>query len=183
MAELWRDSGSDPRERERKLQDIGATMFDELFPEPMQAHLWKHRAQVHDLILYADEPFVPWELVHLKPPNGPRETKPRFLAQGGLVRWQLGSFPPKEMRVRSGRARSLCPAYLDPRFALTEPVHEQEFLEKRFGATQGDRDPGRRTRPVALGQVRPAALLGARGCRPGQRDERAGAAAWSQARW
>ena len=131
VAEVWRDSGSDPHERERKLQDIGATMFDELFPEPMQAYLWKHRAKVHDLILYADEPFVPWELVHLKPPTGPRQTTPRFLAQGGLVRWQLGSFPPKEMRVRAGRARSLCPAYLDPRFALAEPVHEQEFLEKR----------------------------------------------------
>jgi hypothetical protein len=136
VAEVWRDSSSDPHERERKLQDIGATMFDELFPEPMQAYLWKHRSKVHDLILYADEPFVPWELVHLKPPTGPRQTTPRFLAQGGLVRWQLGSFPPKEMRVRSGRARSLCPAYLDPRFALTEPVHEQEFLEQRFGASK-----------------------------------------------
>ena len=32
VAEVWRDSSSDPHERERKLQDIGATMFDELFP-------------------------------------------------------------------------------------------------------------------------------------------------------
>ena len=75
VAEVWRDGSADPHERERKLQDIGATMFDELFPEPMQAHLWKHRAKVHDLILYADEPFVPWELVHLKPPTGPRQTE------------------------------------------------------------------------------------------------------------
>jgi hypothetical protein len=110
-------------------------MFDELFPEAMQAHLWKHRAKVKGLILYADEPFVPWELVHLKPPNGPRPVKPRFLAQSGLVRWQLGSFPPREVRVRPGRARSLCPDYRDPRFALAEPVHERMFLEKRFGAT------------------------------------------------
>ncbi|MEO7351943.1 MAG: CHAT domain-containing protein, partial [Marmoricola sp.] len=134
VANIWKDSGSDPRERERKLQDIGAKMFDELFPEAMQAHLWKHRAKVKDLIVYADEPFVPWELVHLKPPNGPRPTKPMFLAQSGLVRWQLGSFPPREMHVRRGRARTLCPDYRDPRFALTEPVHERLFLEKRFGA-------------------------------------------------
>jgi hypothetical protein len=132
----WKGAENDPRERERKLQDIGAKMFDELFPEAMQAHLWKHRAQVKDLILYADEPFVPWELVHLKPPNGPRPTKPRFLAQSGLVRWQLGSFPPRQMRVRDGRARTLCPDYRDPRFALTGPVKERLFLEQEFGATR-----------------------------------------------
>ncbi len=134
VADTWKNADEDPRERERKLQDIGAKMFDELFPEEMQAHLWKHRAKVKDLIVYADEPFVPWELVHLKPPDGPRPTKPRFLAQSGLVRWQLGSFPPKEMRVREGHARSLCPDYRDPRFALTEPVHERQFLEQQFGA-------------------------------------------------
>ncbi len=134
VADIWKDSDEDPRERERKLQDIGAKMFDELFPQAMQAHLWKHRAKVKELILYADEPFVPWELVHLKPPDGPRPAKPRFLAQSGLVRWQLGSFPPKEMRVRQGHARSLCPDYRDPRFALTEPVHERQFLEQQFGA-------------------------------------------------
>ncbi len=135
VADVWKDTATDPREREGKLQDIGATMFDELFPEAMQAHLWRHRAKVKNLIVYADEPFVPWELVHLKPPNGPRPVKPRFLAQSGMVRWQLGSFPPREMHVRAGRARSLCPDYRDPRFALTEPVHEREFLERQFGAT------------------------------------------------
>ncbi len=135
VASIWKDSEADPRERERKLQDIGARMFDELFPEAMQAHLWKHRALVKDLIVYADEPFVPWELVHLKPPKGPRPAKPRFLAQSGMVRWQLGSFPPREMRVRAGRARSLCPDYRDPRFTLTEPVLERLFLEDRFQAT------------------------------------------------
>ncbi|MET0999515.1 MAG: CHAT domain-containing protein [Marmoricola sp.] len=134
VADVWKDTGADPRERERKLQDIGAKMFDELFPEDMQAHLWKHRSKVKDLIIYADEPFVPWELVHLKPPTGPRPDKPRFLAQSGLVRWQLGSFPPREMRVRPGHARSLCPEYRDPRFALTEPVQERLFLEEQFGA-------------------------------------------------
>jgi hypothetical protein len=135
VSKVWRSNDADPAERMRKLQDIGAKLFDEFFPPDMQAHLWEHRNQVRDLIVYADEPFVPWELVHLKPPTGPRQTKPRFLAQSGLVRWQLGSFPPREIQVRQGRARSLCPAYRDPRFTLTEPVFEQRFLEDRFGAT------------------------------------------------
>ena len=95
VAVVWKATDGEPKERERKLQDIGAKLFDELFPVEMQAYLWKHRAKVKDLIIYADEPFVPWELVHLKPPDGPRPERPRFLAQSGLVRWQLGSFPPR----------------------------------------------------------------------------------------
>lgn len=135
VAEVWKQSSGAPDERERKLQDIGSKLFDEFFPEPMQDYLWTNRAKVKDLILYADEPFVPWELVHLKPASGPRPEEPSFLAQAGLVRWQLGSFPPREMRVRQGRARSLCPEYADPRFALSAPVAERLFLEERFDAT------------------------------------------------
>ena len=157
-------------------------MFDELFPEAMQAHLWKHRAKVKDLIVYADEPFVPWELVHLKPPNGPRPAKPRFLAQSGLVRWQLGSFPPREMRVREGHARSLCPDYRDPRFALTEPGARAAVPRGAVRRHAGDRDAGRRARAAALGRVRPAALLRPRRGRPRRHPRRQAAAAGAQAR-
>ncbi len=136
VADLWRDTDRDPKERERKLQDVGTRLFDELFPEPMQAYLWKHRSKVENLIVYADEPFVPWELVHLKPPDGPRPSKPRFLAQGGLVRWPLGSFPPRELHVGAGRARALCPDYLDPRFVLAAATMERQFLVDHFGASE-----------------------------------------------
>ena len=118
----------------RRLQDLGTRLYDLLLPEEMQSYLWEHRDEIRDLIVYADEPYVPWELVHLKPPTGPRQREPRFLAQGGLVRWRLGSFPPKELRVREGRARTLIPDYRDPQFALSEPVHEARYLEERFGA-------------------------------------------------
>ena len=119
----------------RRLQDIGTRLYDLLLPEDMQAYLWQHRNEIGDLIVYADEPYVPWELVHLKPPTGPRPKKPWFLAQGGLVRWRLGSFPPKEIRIRDGRARSLIPDYRDPSFVLSEPVHEQRYLAEHFGAS------------------------------------------------
>jgi hypothetical protein len=102
----------------------------------MQAYLWNNKSRIKDLLVYADEPFVPWELVHLKPPTGPRQEKPRFLAQAGMVRWQSGSFPPREMRVRRGRARSLVPLYKDPVFALTEPVFEEQFLAEKFEASK-----------------------------------------------
>ncbi|EWT00531.1 hypothetical protein N865_14760 [Intrasporangium oryzae NRRL B-24470] len=129
-----RDEGMGEGERLSALQDIGTQLFDQFFPEPMQAYLWAHRDKVADLIVYTDEPYVPWELVHLKQPRGKRGTKPRFLAQGGLVRWQLGSFPPRRVRVRTGRVRSICPVYADPMFDNREGVAEQEFLVARLGA-------------------------------------------------
>jgi hypothetical protein len=100
----------------------------------MQDYLWTHRELVHDLILYTDEPFVPWELVHLKPARGKRGAEPHFLAQRGLVRWQLGSFPPRRVRVRRGRARSLCPVYANPMFRNDVGVAEAGWLKDRFGA-------------------------------------------------
>jgi hypothetical protein len=136
VADVWKNTSGDPKERERKLQDVGSKMFDELFPPDMQAYLWDNKSRIKGLLVYADEPFVPWELVHLKPPTGPRQEKPRFLAQAGMVRWQSGSFPPREMRVRRGRARSLVPLYKDPVFALTEPVFEEQFLAEKFEASK-----------------------------------------------
>jgi len=121
-------------QRLKQLQNTGTMLFDQFFPEAMQEYLWKHRDLVRDLIVYTDEPYVPWELVHLKPPRGKRGAKPRFLAQGGLVRWQLGSFPPRRMRVRRGRARSICPVYANPMFRNDAGVLEAGYLKERFGA-------------------------------------------------
>ena len=116
-------------------------LFDQFFPEDMQAYLWEHRDLVHDLIVYTDEPFVPWELVHLKPPRGKRGTTPRFLASGGLVRWQLGSFPPEQVRVRRGHARSICPVYANPMFKNDVGLAEAGYLKDRFGAKAVTADP------------------------------------------
>ncbi|GEO30438.1 DUF7379 domain-containing protein [Terrabacter aerolatus] len=123
------------QERMSQLQNTGTMLFDQFFPEDMQAYLWTHRDLVHDLIVYTDEPVVPWELLHLKPPRGKRGTTPRFLASGGLVRWQLGSFPPQQVRVRRGHARTICPVYADPMFKNDVGVAEAGYLRDRLGAT------------------------------------------------
>lgn len=129
-----KDPDLTPRRRMSQLQNTGTLLFDQFFPEDMQAYLWEHRDLVHDLIVYTDEPFVPWELMHLKPPRGKRGTTPRFLASGGLVRWQLGSFPPQHVRVRRGHARSICPVYANPMFKNDVGLAEADYLRDRFGA-------------------------------------------------
>ncbi|WP_330474321.1 DUF7379 domain-containing protein [Terrabacter sp. C0L_2] len=134
VEQVIKDPDLSPRQRMSQLQNTGTLLFDQFFPEDMQAYLWDHRDLVHDLIVYTDEPCVPWELVHLKPPRGKRGTTPRFLASGGLVRWQLGSFPPRRVRVRRGHARSICPVYADPMFKNDVGVAEAGYLADRFGA-------------------------------------------------
>lgn len=134
VEDAWTDSGDRPKAFLSRVQDVGATLFEQLFPQEMQEYLWKHRNDLGQLLVYTDEPYMPWELVHLKPPVGPRQKPPRFLAQQGIVRWQLTPFPPPVVRVRSGRAQALVPHYVDPAFQLTEPAFEEQFLTERFGA-------------------------------------------------
>ena len=146
-----------------QLQNTGTMLFDQFFPEDMQAYLWEHRDLVHDLIVYTDEPFVPWELVHLKPARGKRGTTPRFLASGGLVRWQLGSFPPQHVRVRRGHARSICPVYANPMFKNDVGAAEAGYLRDRFGAKAVTATPTGVERLLRGGRFRPAPLLRPRG--------------------
>ena len=129
-----RATADSPAEQLAALQDIGATLFRQFFQRDLQGYLWAHRDELSNLIIYADEPYVPWELVHLRPATGPRQKAPRFLAEGGLVRWQLGSFPSRQIRVRSGRVRSICPVYADPSLSNQQGQQEEAFLQARFGA-------------------------------------------------
>jgi hypothetical protein len=135
IADIWRNTRRSAEERFCDVQDIGVDFFERLFPEEMQEFLWERRDKLGNLLVLTDEPYMPWEIVHLKPPRGEREQEPRFLAQGGLVRWHFDRVPPQHLRVRPGRARSLCPVYEDPAFALSGPEQEAHFLEERFGAT------------------------------------------------
>ncbi len=131
----WAENADRPKAFLSQLQDVGASLFEQLFPQELQGLLWRHRAELDNLMVFADEPFIPWELVHLKPPVGPRQKRPDFLGQRGLVRWQFVGFPGTTLRARPGRVRSLCPSYLDPAYVLTQTAAEERFLTDRLAAT------------------------------------------------
>jgi hypothetical protein len=77
----WTQCVGRPNEFMRFLQDQGAHLFEELFPVDLQQKLWEYRDRLKSILLLADEPYLPWELVHLKPPGKPRQQPPRFLGQ------------------------------------------------------------------------------------------------------
>lgn len=119
------------------LQDIGAKLFRQLFPDGLQRKLWAHRDDLSPFVIRSSEPVIPWELVHLRDPDvEPRPREPRFLGQLGLVR----SLPntgvlPATLRRRAGRVRSLCAKYENPRTpTLAQIDQEALFLKDELGA-------------------------------------------------
>ncbi len=119
-----------------ELREVGAGLWDELFPEKLQAALWKWRDSIKSILVFSEEPFIPWELVHLKEPGKGLPEKVLFFGQMGLVRWlhNMG-WPTTELRARNGRCLYVIPHYPHPDYALSGAEAEAEFLQKNFNAT------------------------------------------------
>lgn len=128
-----------------ELQAYGATLFDQLFPREMQELLWTHRDAIRSVRVVSTEPFIPWEIVHLREPGRPLDAggPSRFLGQMGLVRWlyNVNGLPPTALKVREGRARFVIPTYPDPAWALPSTATERHYLEQVFGATPIEPQP------------------------------------------
>ena len=136
VQQLWFDNSDKPAKYLADLQDLGSSLFEQLFPQQLQDVLWENRDNLDNLFLLADEPFIPWELVHLKPPIGPRQKAPRFLGQLGLVRWQFTPFPPQpQLQARAGKVFAVIPDYEDPTLDLSEVQAEAQYLTTTFEAT------------------------------------------------
>jgi hypothetical protein len=135
IEENWTEFGDKPKEFMKTLQEQGSDLFEQLFPLPLREKLWSMRNHLKSILLLADEPYFPWELVHLQPPGRPIQRQPRFLGQYGLVRWQILPFPEKPaLRRRRGRVYSICPDYVDPILDLPETLREAKFLKRKLGA-------------------------------------------------
>ena len=130
----WDDHGAGAAYLET-LQDIGADLFGTLFPEDLRALLWANRSKLAPMVLRADEPDVPWELIHLKPANGTRQKAPAFLGQLGMLRWPFDGYPQATLRARPGRVRVLCPDRAGPAAPGAGVRKEADFLEQRLGAS------------------------------------------------
>lgn len=137
---FWSTNKGDIESFQAELRAYGAELFDELVPDKLQRHLWKHHAQIRSIMVISTEPFIPWELLHLKNPDVPgMPPETLFLAQMGLVRWLHGNWPPTHLRLDA--VRYVIPDYKDPHLALPETAAEKAFLEQNFGATAVDPQP------------------------------------------
>lgn len=136
IEDRWATNQDDAIAFNEDLRAFGADLWDQLFPADLQADLWAHREQIRSIMVFSEEPFIPWELVHMKEPRKPLGAESAFLAQKGLVRW-LHNFgwPPERITLRPGRSRYIIPEYPDPRYTLPAALEEAPFLEEKFRAT------------------------------------------------
>jgi hydrogenase small subunit len=127
------ESPEDASDLEGDLRTFGGELFDQLLPAGLRSLLWDHRHALRNVMVMSTEPFIPWELLHLKAPKGPLPDECLFLAQLGLVRWSLasGTQPPARLELRPDKSRYVLPTYDQPD-ALSD---ERRFLEDRLGAT------------------------------------------------
>jgi CHAT domain len=131
---FWIDTNGDQVRFGEELRSFGGELLDQLVPVELQRILWERRHELTEVMVMSTEPFIPWELIHLKDPNQrtlPDETC--FLGELGLVRWDWGTPPPQHLRVRAGRAHLIAPDYPQPH-RLKESASESGHLRKRLGA-------------------------------------------------
>ncbi len=132
----WISSGKDVTAFQEELRAYGGQLFDDLFPLPLQQILWDNRGRIQSILAMSEEPFIPWELVHLKKPGSSLGEETCFLGQLGLIRWLHGcGFPPNDLDIRKGeRVRYVIPQYPHPKYKLAAVEEERQYLENKFGA-------------------------------------------------
>lgn len=137
IEDRWLSTASDAEAFQEELREFGGSLLSQLFPEQLQDVLWRRRDSLKDLVVLSSEPFIPWELVHLKEPGGPLPDESRFLAEAGLVRWLYtrdNAYPPQTLHARPGKVRVIAPDYAEPELRLVQAGAEAEFLRATLGA-------------------------------------------------
>ena len=132
----WVANGEDATAFNEDLRAFGADLWDQIIPPGLQTELWANRDKIRSIMVFSEEPFIPWEIVHMKEPGKRLGSEPLFLAQKGLVRW-LHNFgwPPQSLALRKDRCRYIAPDYPHPDYKLPQAQKEAAFLQEKLGAT------------------------------------------------
>jgi hypothetical protein len=148
IEERWVSSKRDAQDFAKDLRAFGADLLDELVPKELQKILWDNRNRVRSIQVVSTEPFIPWELVHLRNPDVPgMPAETCFLGQMGLIRWALGiskyNWPVKQIKIRAGKVYSVVPDYPVEDMELPSAAKESDFLKNKFGAKRLEAKAGK----------------------------------------
>lgn len=124
----------------RLVAETGRALAKALFKDEVAALLWRHRKALTGLIVQSSaELDLPWEIVHLRPPEGQVDEVDdgvsHFLADMGLTRWIYDTARPTEIPVRSDRVLAVAPDYEDTLLHLPRAGDEVEALAAHVRAT------------------------------------------------
>jgi hypothetical protein len=130
VEEFWVESKQQVVRFEELLAEYGAELFDELIPREIQQPLWDARDILTAIQVLSEEPYIPWEMVHLREPGRKLSKEQHFLATKGLVRWVFNApDAPCELTVRAGHGFYTVPDYPHPDYELPEARKEVTYLE------------------------------------------------------
>ncbi|MBS9405456.1 CHAT domain-containing protein [Halomonas sp. TRM85114] len=135
----WVSSQSDVEAFALDLQAMGVQMFTRLIPLSIQHALWKGRDTIESIEVVSTEPFIPWELVHLKDPDGlGLDGRERFFGLMGLVRWLHGAgLPRPQIRLKDATVKAVVPDYpAGSGMELPATMNELAFVQQRLGGEQ-----------------------------------------------
>jgi hypothetical protein len=59
----WHNVRNDRGEFLEELRAFGGELLDELIPSKLKSILWKYRSALKSIMVFSEEPFIPWELV------------------------------------------------------------------------------------------------------------------------
>src|SRR5262249_32903685 len=131
IEQRWLSNDDDFAAFEDELRTYGATLLDELVPVEVQQALWDQRKKLKAIQVVAEEPFIPWEIIHLKEPGKVLTKERHFLADKGLVRWLHNEGPaPRSLTIRRNRSFYVIPKYPHKDWELPEAQKEIPFLTK-----------------------------------------------------
>ena len=137
IEERWVEHQADVDAFALDLQAMGATMFARLIPAPIQRALWDGRDTIDSIEVVSTEPFIPWELVHLRDPDarGLDDTE-RFFGLMGMVRWLHGAgLARPTIKLTDAVVKAVVPDYpVGSGKELPATKDELDFLTKTLGA-------------------------------------------------
>lgn len=120
-----------------RLRVVGQWIAGRLFDASARSLLWKHREKLTGLIVQTgDELDVPWEIVHLVPPEGEDDALPWFLADVGLTRWVYDASKPVAITIDPSRVIAFAPEYTSQSLRLARAGAEIEGLRALLPGAQ-----------------------------------------------
>ena len=109
-----------------RLNSIGTMLYDRLLPEELKHLYWDElRQRVKNIIIYSDDPWIPWELLRPFQPET-KELEDGFLCEKfDLTRWLRGRAAPDRIGLAPFK---LIVAAGDLESALLEAIEIEELL-------------------------------------------------------
>ncbi|WP_173024314.1 CHAT domain-containing protein [Microbacterium oryzae] len=122
------------------LRAIGVDLSLRLFTPEVRQFLWDRVDELDELVIQTTGEFdIPWEIVYVSDPTRSVADEPEvfvdhFLGMRGATRWVYNTALPREVVVRRGRAKYLCPDYKGPGLALSFTREEAALIKSRLHA-------------------------------------------------